>query len=348
METFWYIALTFMLIMYVILDGFDLGAGIIHFWAGKDEHERRIILNAIGPYWDGNEVWLVAAGGTLYFAFPKLYASSFSGFYLPLILVLWVLILRALGIEFRHHLRHPMWKMFWDRTFSVGSLLLVIFLGAALGNIIRGVPLNEEGYFFVPLWTNFSPGEQPGVLDWFTLLFVAVAVSTLMVHGAHFLAFKTAGKLQQRAARIAGRAWWAMTASSVLALVAVYYVRPDFWPNLGERPAGLFFLILSIAAWWAMAFFNRKGEHFRAFLSSSAFIAGMGATTAWAHYPIMLYATTDPGRHLTIYNAASSAYGLKIGLMWWIPGMLLACGYFAFLFYVFRGKITSVPEDSGY
>ncbi len=348
METFWYVALSFMFIMYVILDGFDLGAGIVHFWVGRTERDRRIILNAIGPYWDGNEVWLIAAGGTLYFAFPKLYAASFSGFYLPLILVLWVLILRALGIEFRHHVQHPMWKAFWDRMFSLGSLLLTVFLGAALGNIIRGVPLNEDGYFFVPLWTNFLPGPHPGVLDWFTLLFVAVAVTTLTAHGAHYLAFKTGGELQQRAARVAGRAWWGLTVSSVLALVAAPAVRPGFWARFGEHPWGVAFVLLSLAGWLGMYAFNRRGEHFRAFLASAAFIAGMGAVTAFAHYPVMLYSSVNPAWNLTVYNTAAGTYGLKIGLLWWIPGMLLACGYFAYLFYIFRGKITSVPEDAGY
>ncbi len=348
METFWYIALSFMFIMYVILDGFDLGAGIIHFWVGKNEHDRRIILNAIGPYWDGNEVWLIAAGGTLYFAFPKLYAASFSGFYLPLIIVLWLLILRALGIEFRHHLHHPMWIAFWDRSFSVGSLLLTIFLGAALGNILRGVPLNEDGYFFVPLWTNFLPGKHPGVLDWFTVLFAAVAVFTLSVHGANYLAFRTGGELQRRAAQLAGRMWWGLTISSVLALATVPVVRPGFWSNFARYPWGVVFILLSLAGWLGILWFNRRAEYVRAFLSSTAFIAGMGAATAFAHYPIMLYSRQNSDWHLTVHNSAADIYGLKTGLLWWIPGMILASGYFVFLFYTFREKITSVPEDAGY
>jgi len=142
METFWFIALAFMLIMYVILDGFDLGAGIIHLIAARNNEERRTILNAIGPVWDGNEVWLLASGGVLYFAFPLLYASSFSGFYLPLMMVLWLLMLRAIGIEFRHHIKHTMWQGFWDVIFSLASILLTIFFGAALGNVVRGVPVD--------------------------------------------------------------------------------------------------------------------------------------------------------------------------------------------------------------
>ena len=191
MEILWFSIVAFMITMYVILDGFDLGAGIIHLFAAKTDTERRTVLNAIGPVWDGNEVWLLAAGGTLYFAFPLLYASSFSGFYLPLMIVLWLLIMRALGIEFRHQLHHPLWKSFWDVVFSVGSILLSIFFGAALGNVIRGVPLQEDGYFFAPLWTSFTVQPEAGILDWFTVIMGLVGFFTLTVHGSNFIAVKT-------------------------------------------------------------------------------------------------------------------------------------------------------------
>src|SRR5579862_9163675 len=141
METFWFMIVAVMLAAYVILDGFDLGAGAIYLYAARTSQERRMILRAIGPVWDGNEVWLLAAGGTLYFAFPQLYASGFSGFYLPLMMVLWLLMLRAIGIEFRAHIENPVWQGFFDVVFCVSSALLAIFFGAALGNVIRGVPL---------------------------------------------------------------------------------------------------------------------------------------------------------------------------------------------------------------
>ena len=142
-----------MVATYVVLDGFDLGAGAIYLFAAKTNDERRQVLRAIGPVWDGNEVWLLAAGGTLYFAFPQLYASSFSGFYLPLMMVLWLLMLRAIGIEFRAHVETHLWQSFFDVIFSVSSILLAVFFGAALGNVVRGVPLDATGYFFEPLWT---------------------------------------------------------------------------------------------------------------------------------------------------------------------------------------------------
>src|ERR687885_187822 len=171
MPTLWFILVAFMLTMYVLLDGFDLGAGAIHLAAAKTDAERRTIIQAIGPVWDGNEVWLIAAGGTLFFAFPLLYASSFSGFYLPLFIVLWLLMVRGVSIELRAHIHHPVWTAFWDGAFFVGSTLLAVFYGAALGNVVRGVPLNADGYFFEPLWTDFSPfSATPGILDWYTVL----------------------------------------------------------------------------------------------------------------------------------------------------------------------------------
>ncbi|RMF59290.1 MAG: cytochrome d ubiquinol oxidase subunit II, partial [Calditrichaeota bacterium] len=272
MDIFWYIALTFMFCMYVILDGFDLGVGIIHFLVGKNESERSQILEAIGPFWDGNEVWLIAAGGTLYFAFPRVYASSFSGFYLPFMIVLWLLILRALGIELRHQLHHPLWVKMWDRVFSLSSLLLSIFLGAAHGNLIRGVPLNSEGFFFVPLWTSLLPDNSPGVIDWFTLLFAGVAVSTFIVHGANWLAFKTNGEIQLRARILSRRGWYGVTIISSLAIAAVTIHRVTFWENFLLHPWGFLFILLSILSWLAIFHFNRQQKDLAGFLSSSLFI----------------------------------------------------------------------------
>ena len=157
---FWLVAV--MITGYVVLDGFDLGAGVLHLFIAKTDQERQTVIRTIGPVWDGNEVWLLAGGGTLYFAFPLLYASGFSGFYLPLMMVLWLLMLRGMAVELRGHVANPLWFSFWDVVFSGASALLAIFFGAALGNVVRGVPLNADGYFFVPLWTNFDVGEQPG------------------------------------------------------------------------------------------------------------------------------------------------------------------------------------------
>jgi hypothetical protein len=211
METFWFVAVALMLTVYVVLDGFDLGAGIIHHVAAKTEAERRGILRAIGPVWDGNEVWLIAAGGTLFFSFPVLYAASFSGFYLPLMMVLWLLMLRALGIELRGHVDDPLWRRFWDFTFAGSSAALAMFLGAALGNVIRGVPLGAERVFFEPLWTDFLPIGRTGILDWYTVLTGIVAFAALAVHGANYIALKTEGSVQMRARQVGQRAGWGFT-----------------------------------------------------------------------------------------------------------------------------------------
>src|SRR5712692_2771811 len=208
MASLWFWIVAVMVTAYVVLDGFDLGAGAIYLAVAKTDDERRRVLGSIGPVWDGNEVWLLAAGGTLYFAFPALYASSFSGFYLPLMMVLWLLILRGLSLELRSHVNANLWTSFWDVTFGLASLLLAVFLGAALGNVVRGVPLNADGYFFLPLWTNFQPGRDCGILDWYTVSTGVAAALALTMHGALWVSLKTEGDLHRLARRVARVAWW--------------------------------------------------------------------------------------------------------------------------------------------
>lgn len=348
METLWFIIVAFMLAMYVILDGFDLGAGIIHLFAARNENERRTILNAIGPVWDGNEVWLLAAGGSLYFAFPKLYASSFSGFYLPLMIVLWLLILRALGIEFRHQVQNNLWKSFWDGAFAVSSILLSIFFGAALGNVVRGVPLNKDGYFFEPLWTTFTVVPEAGILDWFTVVMGLVGFFTLTSHGANFIALKTEGELQKRSRSIAAIAWWGVLIGSVVAFISTWSIRPQVWQNYTEHMWGFVFPLLGIAGLFGMFFYNRSRQDKFAFLSSAIFIGGMLASTAFGLYPNLLPASTNPEYSLTIYNTAAQEYGLTVGLTWWVIGIALVTGYFVFVYKSFRGKVVLPSEESGY
>src|SRR5215831_11297501 len=199
MQTIWFVLVAFMLTAYVVLDGFDIGAGILHLVVGKTDEERRLVLRTIGPVWDGNEVWLIAGGGTLFFAFPPLYASAFSGFYLSLIVVLWLLILRGIGIEFRAHVDSVVWHGLFDGFFAIASALLAIFYGAALANVLRGVPLQSDRFFFEPLWTNFRPGPAPGILDWYTMLGGLTALVALAVHGATYVALKTTGVVNARA-----------------------------------------------------------------------------------------------------------------------------------------------------
>ncbi len=348
MEILWFAVVTYMLVMYVILDGFDLGAGILHLIVARTDEERRTVLGAIGPVWDGNEVWLIAAGGTLFFAFPLLYASSFSGFYLPLMMVLWLLMMRGLGIELRHHVHHPMWKTFWDNVFSVGSWLLAIFFGAALGNVVRGVPLNADGYFFEPLWTTFTVVPEAGILDWFTVTMGLVSLCTLTVHGANFLAMKSEGEVQKRSRSIALISWWGVLATSIVALIATSSIRPEIWQNYSDHPWGYIFPLLGLLGLIGMLYHNRTKQDFRAFVSSATFVGGTLTSTAFGLYPNVLPASTDPKFSLTVYNAAAGEYGLGVGIVWWTIGIVIALGYFTYLFYSFRGKVTLSPEGEGY
>ncbi len=348
MEIFWLNVVSFMLVMYVILDGFDLGVGIIHRLIGKTENERTLLIKTIGPVWDGNEVWLIAAGGTLYFAFPKLYASGFSGFYLPLVMVLWLLIFRAIGIEFRHQINNPKWKSFWDSTFSFASMLLSIFFGVALGNIIRGVPLNQEGYFFEPLWTSFTVVPDAGILDWFTVIMGFVAFSTLTSHGANYIAMKTEGELQKRARNVAKYSWWGVLLFSVGAIMATTVIHPDVWRNYADYPWGNIFPILGFVGLAGMFFFPTQNKDVHTFISSSIFIASMLAATAFGLFPNLLRASTDPNYSITVYNAATHDYGLSVGIVWWIFGIVLTSGYFIYLYRSFRGKVNISSEDVEY
>lgn len=339
METLWFIIVAVMITAYVVLDGFDLGAGIIYLLSAKTDTERSMILRAVGPVWDGNEVWLIAAGGTLYFAFPQLYASSFSGFYLPLMMVLWLLMLRAIGIEFRAHIPTPVWKSFFDAVFCVSSALLAIFFGAALGNVIRGVPLSQDGYFFEPLWTNWKLGPHPGILDWYTVLAGGVAFFSLTVHGALYVAIKTEGALSQRARSIAIMMWPVLFFLTIVSLVATYFVRPSVVDNYKAHPIALLVPLLVFAALSTIVWAIPKGKEKTAFTASGVYIAGMLVGAAVALYPMVLPASTNPAFSLTIYNTAAGHHGLTVGLAWWTLGLILALAYFVFIYRMFKGKV---------
>jgi cytochrome bd ubiquinol oxidase subunit II len=341
METLWFVLVAFMLVAYVVLDGFDLGVGAIYPLVAKDDRERRLVLRSIGPVWDGNEVWLLAAGGALFFAFPLLYASSFSGFYLPLMIVLWLLMLRGVGLELRSHVDDPLWRSFNDFIFTASSLLLAVFFGAAIGNVVRGVPLNPERLFFAPLWTDFRTGAQPGILDWYTVLTGVLALATLAVHGAHWLALKTEGEINARARRVAGVGWWALLALTVLSLVASLYIRPQVLDNFRLRAWGWLIPAVVASSLVAMRYFRARGRDLAAFLSSTAYITAMLGGAAFALYPVLLPSSMDPALSLTIHNAKTGPYSLGVGLIWWLLGMTLAVGYFAFLYRFFRGKVSA-------
>jgi len=339
MPTLWFCLVSVMIALYVVLDGFDLGAGIIHLLVARSESERRQVLATIGPVWDGNEVWLLAAGGTLYFAFPGLYASSFSGFYLPLMVVLWLLILRGVAIEFRNHIESRVWKPLWDAVFGGASALLAIFFGAALGNVVRGVPLDHAGYFFLPFWTDFRAGKEAGILDWYTVLVGLAAFATLAVHGALWVALKTDGEVEHRSRRLADRLWWLLLALTVAITLVSFSVQPHLDLSFGAYPWGYVFPAAALAGLIGMRF----ARGLPSFLGSSVFIIGMLTSAAFGVYPYVLPSNGDPNLGLTIYSTAASEYGLRVGLAWFIPGMLLAAGYFVYTYRSFAGKVR--PES---
>ncbi len=346
MATLWYCLVAIMIAGYVILDGFDLGAGILHFSVGRTESQRRRVIRSIGPVWDGNEVWLLAGGGTLYFAFPGLYASSFSGFYLPLMMVLWLLIMRGIAIEFRNHLEGDIWRPFFDALFMLASTLLAIFYGAALGNVIRGVPLDAGGSFFLPLWTDFRAGADVGILDWYTILVGLLAFFTLSLHGSLWIAVKTEDLLQHRARRIAKWAWGGVAVLTAVVTLATFQVQPLVLHNLTTYAWGFVFPALALAGLVAMLLFILNGDDFKAFLASCAYIAGMLTSAVFGIYPYVLPSNTNPALGLTIANTQSSPYALSVALVWWIPGMLLVLGYSIFIYRHFRGKVRL--EEEGY
>ena len=236
MEAVWFVIVSGMLAVYAVLDGFDFGVGAIHRIVARTDEERRTVLAAIGPIWDGNEVWLIAAGGVLFMAFPNVYATAFSGFYLALVVVLWLLILRGVAIEFRSHQDHPLWREFWDTVFSLASAILAVVFGATIGNLIRGVPVGKDGLRGMALFTNFLPGREPGILDWYTVLVGLLTLAALAAQAALYLAWRTDGVVRVRSLALARPAWIATIGLWVAATAATAWVQPDVFTNLASRP----------------------------------------------------------------------------------------------------------------
>jgi cytochrome d ubiquinol oxidase subunit II len=347
MGTIWFCLVAVMVAMYVLLDGFDLGAGAIHLVVARTNEERRQVIATIGPVWDGNEVWILAAGGTLYFAFPALYASGFSGFYLPLMIVLWLLILRGTAVEFRNHIQSPIWIPFWDFVFSLSSLLLAVFFGAALGNVVRGVPLDGTGYFFEPLWTDFRIGAHTGILDWFTILVGVQALLALMMHGGLWVQLKTHGAVSERAGKVAGRAWWGVLVMTAVVTGSTFVLQPQVIANFHDWPAGYVLPLLAVAGFATVKFeLHRKNER-NAFLASCTYFLGMLTSVVFGVYPMVLPAR-NPAFSLTVQNAKAADYGLKIGLIWWVIGMALAIVYFVYVYRSFAGKVSETSDSPGH
>ncbi len=333
MPELWFGFVVLALTAYTVLDGVDLGAGTLHLFVAKTEEERGRVLRSIGPFWDGNEVWLLAAGGTLFLAFPHVLAVAFSGFYLALFLVLWALMLRGVAIELRSHLASPLWRSFWDVIFALASAALALLFGVALGNVLRGVPLGDDDYFTLPL---FASRENPvGLIDGYTLLVGVTAVVVLAAHAATFLIWKNEGPVRERAKRLAFP-----LQIGASALVAASLLATAHWIHLRPRGVSLVIFGLATASHVGAIVLGRRGEERGAFLASCGFLAAGLVGVGVERFPILLPAL-DQKRAIDAFAAASSRDAMAGAVPWYGLALVLVAAYFANLFRVHRGKVTS-------
>lgn len=335
LNTIWFLLISVLLIGYAILDGFDLGVGVLHFFARNDS-ERRIHMNSIGPVWDGNEVWLLTAGGAMFAAFPVVYATVFSGLYLAIMLILFAMIFRAVSIEFRSQVENPGWRRFWDWSFGIGSLIPAILFGAAIGNILCGLPIDADGSLNVSFLALLNP---------YALLVGMLSLTMFVMHGAAFLAIKTEGDLQQRMVKWINGAWMAFVALYLIATIAAYFTAPFLFEGILSNP--LFWIVfpLLLGAIIYIPVATHAGKFFGAFLSSAVTIALMISLMGISLFPRMVPSSIDLGYSLTIYNASSSRYTLTVMLVIALVGMPLVIAYTIWIYKIFMGKVV-LTEDN--
>jgi cytochrome bd ubiquinol oxidase subunit II len=328
--TIWYVLVGVLFMGYSVLDGFDLGVGALYLLINKDQ-DRRIFLNAIGPVWDGNEVWLVVGGGAIFAAFPNFYATVFSGFYIPFMLLLFGLIGRAVAIEFRSKEPSKMWRQSWDVVFSLGSIISGFVLGVALGNITRGVPLDTHGEFAGTLLGLFNP---------YSILLGITVVVLFAMHGAIYLVIKTEGELQERVKSwvpklitlfiILYGSFNLMTLSSAPTMASLILSRPHVFVTFG----------LDLLALWAVLYFVKQGKEYHAFISSCLVMVFMLATFGFSYYPNLLISSPTPENSLTIFNSCSTNYTLSLLCIIVAIGMPIVAAYTISVYWIFRGKTT--------
>jgi cytochrome bd ubiquinol oxidase subunit II len=329
-ETLWFCVLAVLGGGYAVLDGFDLGVGALHLWVARNDDERRTALLAIGPVWDGNEVWLIATGGLLVLSFPRVYAAGFSGFYLALMTVLWLLMGRGLAIEWRANVQSPMWKQAADVIFSGCSALLALFFGIAVGNIVNGVPLNPQGYY---------QGLFAWMLNPYAVLVGLLSVALLAMHGANWLSFKTEGPVQERARLASRRLFPVVVLLIVLVTIGTFLSRSAMGDNYHNHPIWLIApiaTVLVIAAQWR---FRAANADLSTWLASAALLLTLLVSTAIGLYPYLLPSNPHPARSLTIHNAYSSHFALQAGITWLAIGAVLAIAHTSWVYYLFRGKV---------
>jgi cytochrome bd ubiquinol oxidase subunit II len=344
----WYAVVSLMLVLYVVLDGRNFGAGMLQRFVAKTPEERRQVIASIGPLWSWHEVWLVGFGGTLVAVFPRLVASAFAGYYLALMLILWGLILRGISIEVRGHINDPLWHGFWDFVFAFANFLLAILFGAAAGNLVRGVPLDAQGNFSMAFFTDFMTRGYVGLLDWYTVSVAVFTVAVLAAHGATYLTVKTEGPVHDRCVTSTKRLWMAVVPLFVLISLESWNVRPTLAEDAMKRPFCWIGLLLIIAAGFALFSGLTKGLERRAFLGSNLLLIGLLVTGSAAFFPVMLYSTLAPENSLTVYSLASGSKSLLLASFWWPVGFALAIIYFVFISQRYAGKVSVARDNQGY
>jgi cytochrome bd ubiquinol oxidase subunit II len=323
MATVFFVLLAAVIALYVVLDGFDLGAGALHFALGRSADERERITRAIGPVWSGNEVWVIAAGGILFLAFPKVYSGALSGLYFGLVIVLWLLIGRGLALELRHHVDHPLWHQACDAVFCIASAALAFVLGVALGNVVRGVPIGSDGFFQLTLFH---------ILNWYAILVGLLALLVICGQGASFLALRADGSLGDRASEWARRLL-PLEAFAIVAMVGpTYAVRHHMLTVFGHHPWALIFPLAGAAALGVAIVSQWRGLRARAFTANSIAVAALFGTMAAGVYPWLLPAHQGRAFGLSVSNAAAGHHALVIAIVWLPIGLLLAVGYFVFIY----------------
>lgn len=330
LQIFWFLTVGFFLAGYAILDGFDLGVGIMHMILARSDKERRMMMNAIGPLWDGNEVWLVVFGGALFAAFPEAYATAFSAFYLPLIFLLFALIFRAVSMEFRSKSSHRLWRLGWDVGFVAASSTASIIFGVAVGGTIRGIALDERFIFRGDLLELFSP---------YALLVGALVLVLFAMHGTIYVYLKTEGELQARAHQWMWRTFGVFLVLYLLTTIVTLQSVPHAADNFERYPLAWIIVVLNVLAVANIPRAIHQNRPGYAFVSSCATIAALAFLYGAALYPNLIISRPDPSHSLTIVNAASSEGTLQLMQYIAFIGAPLVFTYTAIIYWVFRGKV---------
>jgi cytochrome d ubiquinol oxidase subunit II len=344
----WYAVVSFMLIIYVVLDGRNFGAGMLHWFVAKTPEERRQVIAAIGPLWSWHEVWLVGFGGTLVAIFPRLMASAFAGYYLALFLILWCLILRGVSIEVGGHINDRLWQTYWDFIFVLSNFLLAILFGAAAGNVARGVPLDAQGTFSMAFFTDFGVRGHVGLLDWYTVSIAILAAVMLAAHGATYLTLKTEGPVHDRCEKYARYLWIAVVPLLLIILLESRFVRPDLPGRAWSNPFWWLGLAVIVASTITLISGLTTRREVRAFVGSNFLILGLLATGAAAIFPVMLQSTLAPENSMNAYAVAAGPMSLKVAAIWWPIGFALAVFYFIFISRRYAGKVSVQRDTQGF